>query len=174
MLSVFSSAVVSLKAKGQKIHFKKKQKTLHPWFWLYYHSYVNDSFSFNLSRLYDHATMIRHAVLKTMNETRVSLPSLKGLSLRLPLCHEAYWSLLWDWGLQDLVAGLARILVGITIHSHKATLCPFSVTKLLWSAAWYGMSFTLCGMSINYSPRATWSAYHPRQQIGSWFAEICT
>uniref|UniRef100_A0A671XPU1 Isocitrate dehydrogenase [NAD] subunit, mitochondrial n=1 Tax=Sparus aurata TaxID=8175 RepID=A0A671XPU1_SPAAU len=44
-------------------------------------------------KLYDHATMIRHAVLKTMNETRVSLPSLKGLSPHLPLCHEAHWSL---------------------------------------------------------------------------------
>lgn len=154
MLPVISSAVLPIKAKGQKYTLKIK------------------SFSFNFSRLYDHATMIRHAVLKTMNETRVSLLSLQGLFPHLPLCHEAHWSMFWDWGLENLVAVLARILGGITIHSRKAALCPFNVTKLKWS----GMSFTLCGIGINYSPRVhfkTWSAYHPRQP-GSWFAEICT
>uniref|UniRef100_A0A8C9YMG1 Isocitrate dehydrogenase [NAD] subunit, mitochondrial n=1 Tax=Sander lucioperca TaxID=283035 RepID=A0A8C9YMG1_SANLU len=40
-------------------------------------------------RLYDYASMIRNAILTTMNETRVSLPSLTGFSPHLFRCHKA-------------------------------------------------------------------------------------
>lgn len=98
---------------------------------LWYNCHANIFFLLYVSRLYDYASALRNAILTTMNETRVSLPSLIGLSPHLSRCHESTGPLLCDRGLESLVAGLACFLVAITIHSHKAALCPFNVTNLL-------------------------------------------
>lgn len=49
-----------------------------------------------LSRLYDYASLIRNAVLTTMNETRVSVPPLFGFFIYLSGRREAHRLLLWN------------------------------------------------------------------------------
>lgn len=69
-------------------------------------------------------------------------------------CHEAHRPLLRDIGFKAAVTILACFLEGITIHSHKAALCPFSFHKALVQL------YTLWDLIVSWVNSKTWSADH--------------
>lgn len=137
--------------------------------------YLNNFFLLYVSRLNDYASLIRNAVLTTMNETRVSLP-------HLSCCHEAHRPLLRDIGFKAAVAILACFLEGITIHSHKAALCPFSFHKALvqlytvWDLILHYVVPACVFVGLDYVSwvnSKTWSAYHV-QHLSSYCGKLIT
>lgn len=127
--------------------------------------YLNNVFLLCVSSLNDYASLIQNAVLTTMNETRVSLPH--WWVPHLSRCHEAHRPLLRDIGFKAAVTILACFLEGITIHSHKAALCPFSFHKALVQL------YTLWDLIVSWVNSKTWSADHV-QHLTSYCGKLIT